>query len=200
MAATPAQDAALAAITSAVSTLRASLDTPPPAPGYTVTATPSPVSEGGTVTFAVSGPAGAVVAYMLEGISSADVTVPLVGTLTLDASGAGSLVVGVVAVTVIRAISAARELQSDIAVAQGHATSVNMAALSDDLPVVRESALALVEVTDGPVWQVLSRIPWLGTTTTSVAALGQTAAAVSAAGMETRPILASLTAGANCAS
>ena len=97
MAATPAQDAALAAITSAVSTLRASLDTPPPAPGYTVTATPSPVSEGGTVTFAVSGPAGAVVAYMLEGISSADVTVPLVGTLTLDASGAGSLVVGVVA-------------------------------------------------------------------------------------------------------
>lgn len=104
------------------------------------------------------------------------------------------VVVGVVAVTVIRAISAARELQSDIAVAQGHATSVNMAALSDDLPVVRESALALVEVTDGPVWQVLNRIPWLGTTTTSVAALGQTAAVVSAAGMETRPILASLTA------
>ena len=70
---------------------------PPPPPATTVTAGATSVDEGKTVTFTVSGAAGAEISYTLAGTAanSADLNSPLNGVVKLDSFGKATVIVDV---------------------------------------------------------------------------------------------------------
>ena len=85
------------------------------------------------------------------------------------------------AISFVQAYRAAQHLRSNVDVATTHARSFQAVELARDIPAISASAEQFSNSVSGPLWEVMARLPVVGSTTGSAQDLATAAVAMAAA-------------------
>ena len=102
------------------------------------------------------------------------------------------LILGWCAVSIVQAYRAAQNLRSSVDVAATHARALQSVELANDIPAVSANAEQFSNSVSGPLWSVMARLPFLGSTAGSARDLAASALAMAAAAEQLEPALASI--------